>query len=270
MVEKPMKTRHMLIALSGCLATVTLAMALMVLSVALDNRALRREAAALRATLERATAETTALNEERLAARVELTAQQDRLRRLEDRLSRLTDDRDDSGVRAQRARAYVGNRHVGMGWVLPSRLSTNTAGEEAVRDAVVVLDEPARGTLPAGWTNAVQRELVPATTVNYNYPYPYWSTWWPYTWVYCVEPPTNRPNSSLPPLDAQPRLPQPPKPTPQVPSPFLSTRIFQPQTGWVRTPPGRPGGDWISTSPRGISYLSGGRAIQAPTLPQRY
>jgi hypothetical protein len=189
----------------------------------------------------------------------ELATQRKRLEDLSMQVAELksqTDSKTPVAARqAFRVQAYLDNRALGQGWLLPGRSTTNANGE-LVYEPVVVLDPSTRSAL-AGTVakEETESEAPTSVTVNHNYPYPTtYDNVWPAYWVWSVghkRRPGHKPGET-------PSQVQPPATRPT--SPFLSTRIWQPQTGFQQMARGRPGGEWISSSPPGHSYISSGAA----------
>ena len=128
---------------------------------------------------------------------------------------------------AFRVRAFLDNQWVSQGWLVPGRGATNASGQ-LVYEPVVVLDPSARAALTAAKPPAAP-ETPSSITVNHNYPTTT-ETVWPAIWI-AGGGHHQRPD---PPVELPPRFPPQPKPQPQPVSPFLSTRIWQPQTGCSR------------------------------------
>jgi uncharacterized membrane protein YgcG len=251
-----MKTRDMLATIWLGLVIVAVTLGLVTVGVLFDNRQLRQDGRDLRVELDARSTETTGLRAERSSIEEELQAQRQRVEELSVELAELKLRADTNekpvGQPAYRVRAYLENQWVSQGWLVPGRATTNSSGQ-LVYEPVVVLDPSARTALMA----AAPREPAPteptSVTVNHNYPSAY-QTVWPAFWVSTGGKPQHRPK---PPESSTP-FPTQPKPEPQPVSPFLSTRVWQPQTGFQRMAPGRPGGEWISSAPRGHSYISSG------------
>ncbi len=248
-----MKTRDIMATMWVGLVIVAVTLGLVTAGVFLDNRELRREGRDLRVELDARSTEATELKTERSLIEQELRAQRERVEAMSVQLAELklgsAAKEPTVPQQAFRVRAFLENQWVSQGWLVPGRATTNASGQ-LVYEPVVVLDPSARTALTA------VREPAPAPpssiTVNHNYPTTT-DTVWPAIWIAGG----GKHHRPIPPVEL-PRFPTQPKPQPQPVSPFLSTRIWQPQTGWQQMPRGRPGGEWISTSPRGHSYLSGG------------
>jgi hypothetical protein len=249
-----MKTRDLMATMWVGLVIVAVTLGLVTTGVFLDNRDLRREGRDLRGELDARSTEATHLKTERSLIEEELRAQRERVEALSVQLAelKLGAAAKEPAVPQQafRVRAFLDNQWVSQGWLVPGRATTNANGQ-LVYEPVVVLDPSARTALTAAKEPAPEPPTM--VTVNHNYPTTY-DTVWPAYWV--VD--NGKPHRPKPPTEDTPRFPTQPKPQPQPVSPFLSTRIWQPQTGWQQMPRGRPGGEWISSSPRGHSYISSG------------
>jgi hypothetical protein len=254
-----MKTRDLMVTLGVGLLIVALTLGLIAVGVLLDNRQLRQDGRELQAELDDSQAEASGLKTERGMIEEELRAQREKVEELSVQLAELkqrTEPKESAaGQPAYRIRAYLDNQSVGQGWLVPGRSTTNSSGQ-LVYEPVVVLDPSARTALTA----TAPKETVPteptSVTVNHNYPNTYGGVW-PGVWVVSAGQKHRR-------RPGQPPAQVPTQPQPQVqPSPFLSTRIWQPQTGFQQMARGRPGGEWISSAPRGHSYLSSGSARSA-------
>jgi hypothetical protein len=255
------------------LVIVAVTLGLVSAGVMLDNRQLREESRRLRAELDTLGGESAVWQSERQLLEEELGAQRERVTSLSTQLAEMkVETETKSTVVAQtayRVRAYLENQAVGQGWLLPGRSTTNANGG-LVYEPVVVLDPSTRAALTGGnGARKPEAEMPAVVTVNNNYPYPRtYDYTWPGYWVWSTghkgHRPGHKPDDSV--------QPQPPA-SPPV-SPFLSTRIWQPQTGFQQMPRGRPGGDWISSAPRGHSYISSGATRSLGTggspFPARY
>ena len=265
-----MKTRGWMATMWLGLVIVTVTLGFVSVGVLWDNRQLRGQGRDLRIERDALAMESTGLKAERDLIEQELRGHRRRVDELSAQLAELnlrTEAREAAGVQqAYRIRAFLENQVVGQGWLVPGRATTNANGQ-AVYEPVVVLDPPTRPAL----TPAVPKERAAAqpmsVTVNHNYPSAYDGVW-PAYWVWWSGHDGQKPHRPEQPPTESTRFPVQPKPQPQLPSPFLSTRIWQPQTGWQKMPQGRPGGEWISSSPPGHSYVSSGTA--AGTFPVRY
>jgi hypothetical protein len=162
---------------------------------------------------------------------------------------------------AYRVRTYLENRALGQGWLLPGRSTTNASGE-LVYEPVVVLDPSTRSMLATDAAKETEPAPPTSVTVNHNYPSTYDNVW-PAYWVSVRGQKGHRHKPGETPQTLQPPV------SPPV-SPFLSTRIWQPQTGFQQMPRGRPGGEWISSAPRGHSYISSGAGTGVGTFPARF
>jgi hypothetical protein len=129
--------------------------------------------------------------------------------------------------RPVQARTYLGDKFVGMSWVMPMNVRRDAKTGRIWYDQSVRLPEDARGTLTAYVTNVVERE-APAQSTQYverNYyvdrsPYYYW---WP---VATVPPRPPRPNPPTPqPIDPLPPILPPSRP---VPPPSKPPGIYVP------------------------------------------
>ena len=259
-----MRTRDLITTMWVGLVIAALTLGLVAVGVLLDHRQLRQDQRDLRAELDNTRAEASGLRTEREIIEEELRAQRERVDELSVQLGELkqrTEPKETAAAQpSYRIRAYLDNQWVSQGWLVPGRATTNSNGQ-LVYEPVVVLDPSARTAL----TESAPKKTVPteptSVTVNHNYPSSYGGVW-PGVWVVSAGQKHRRPRQ--PPAQA----PMQPQPQVQAASPFLSTRIWQPQTGFQQMARGRPGGEWISSAPRGHSYLSGGSARSA--LPVRH
>ncbi len=264
-----MKTRNLLVTMWVGLVIVALTLGLVSVGVLLDNRQLRQEGRDLRTSWDDSRAEATALKDERASIQEELGAQRQKVEELSAQLAELkvrTEAKEAPvGQQAYRIRAYLNNQWVSQGWLVPGQATTNGNGQ-LVYDPVVVLDPSARTAM----SDSPSNEVVPAeqgsVTINHNYPAQYDGVW-PGVWVWSTGQKHRRPGQHSP---ESPRSSAQPQPQPQPVSPYLSTRVWQPRNGWQQMAPGRPGGEWISSAPRGLSYLSNGGGSRSPSLPVRY
>lgn len=269
-----MRTRDLMATMWIGLVIVAVTLGLVSAGVMLDNRQLREEGRRLRAELDVLGTEATGMKSERQLLEEELEAQRERLEALSTQMAELQLKAESKNpVAAQsayRVRAYLENQALGQGWLLPGRSTTNANGE-LVYEPVVVLDPSTRAAIAstAGARKEPEAAMPASVTVNHNYPYPAtYDNVWPAYWVWFGGHKGHRPGQK--PGDT-PEAQPPLRPSE---SPFLSTRVWQPQTGFQQMPRGRPGGDWISSAPRGHSFISSGapRSVSTgrSTFPARY
>jgi hypothetical protein len=242
-----------------------LTVGLVAIGVLIDNRQLRRDTRDLRADLNAARTEATDLKTDRELIEAELRAHRDSVESLSAQVAelkqRIEPKPTPAATRQQAFRIpiYLDNRQLSQGWLLPGRTSTNAAGQ-TVYEPVVVLDPSARTALTSSAAKPAQASTPASVTVNHNYP-GWYDNVWPGVWFVA----DNQKHRKHGPSDGDSsRFPMQPQPQPLPASPFLSTRIWQPQTGFQQMARGRPGGEWISSAPRGHSYLSSGGRSAAP------
>jgi len=268
-----MKTREVMATMWLGLVIVAVTLGLVSVGVLYDNQQLRQEGRELRAELDALTTESTGLKSERDLIDEELRAERRRVEDLSVQLAELKPRAESkepvARQQAYRIRAFLENRELSQGWLLPGRATTNASGQ-LVYEPVVVLDPSARAALTAGTARQQSAAQPSVVTINHNYPSSHGGVW-P---VYGVWYGGHRPGRPDPKPDEPSRFPIPPRPQPQPVSPFLSAGIWQPGNGWQQMPRGRPGGEWVSSSPRGISYLSSGAGTGATgggaSMPIRY
>lgn len=227
----------------------------------IENRDLRSEARSVRAELSRIQEDAREWTAERELASAELAAQRERVEELSAALASLSNEQTAPAsegsvrlpVQSHRVRAYLGNKDVGMAWLVPNRMRTNAVDGQVSYEPVIVLDDAVRQRVGVTQPEMPAREVSRSTTVNY-YPQLYPSGW-PIYW--------RKLQPKEPGHDVPPPVSTPPKPPPQVASPFLSTRIWHPENGWTQAAPGRPGGEWIS------SGTGSRRPLMTPANPTR-
>lgn len=246
-----MKTKSLLATIGVCLTILTSTLVLIAVVVVQDNRELRRELRTLRADLHRASTEVGQWRAETADATTQLAAKHDELEQLEEAVasskaasSKASDDvAASTAPRACRVRAYLGSQYLGMAWMVPSALPKDAESGRVLYEPVLVLDESLNSKFASHRTDVVEREVSRATTVNYNYAYPYY-------YPVIVGNAGNRP----PGCDTN-QAPVQPKPRPQLPpgifnpanskpflpgKPFLpNEKPFQPGVNQVRTEPVR-------------------------------
>jgi hypothetical protein len=228
----------------------------------IENRELRAEARSVRAELSRVQDQARASTEDREAASAELAAQRGRVEELSAALTSMSQEATDPDrgtsvrlpVQSHRVRAYLGNKEIGMAWLVPNKIRTNAVDGQVSYEPVIVLDDAVLQRFGATQPQMAEREVTRATTVNY-YPQVYPSGW-PIYWRKPQRP--KDPDQSDPPPGSTP-----PERPPQVASPLLSTRLWHPENGWRQAAPGRPGGEWIS------SGTGSRRTLTAPANPAR-
>jgi len=152
-----------------------------------------------------------------------------------------------AALKPYRAEAYLGQKSLGLAWIVPRNLHLDTNSQRFVYEPVVCLDEKLRGHFTAHYTNVVEREIERPVYVNNSYyPEPYYyypARYWPRqtnNWPTQpapgpVQPPPFNPGSgniikqpigtpaekiktypSAPKLPANPAPNQPPQQQPQV------------------------------------------------------
>jgi outer membrane murein-binding lipoprotein Lpp len=251
-----MRIRSMFLASTALAVGMVLVLTGFAAVLVMENRELRSDLRSLRAELDQVRAEGRQWTEAREAASADLATARERVEELSKEVALLKEEGEKQSeavtvrlpLQSHRVRAYLGNQQVGMGWLVPHQFRTNAVDGQVGYEPVIVLDESVREKVGVTQTNVVERDVSRATTVNYNYQ-PAYASSWP---IYRVRPggPGKGP--------AQPPASTPPEPPPAVQSPFLSTQIWHPQN-----PPGRPGGDWISSGTRS------GRGLTPPANPAR-
>jgi hypothetical protein len=227
-----MKTRNLLAAAFICGGVISVLLALFVVVMFLENRALRAELQGLREEAYQATAEAGRLRTESAQASEERVSLRARLTQLEREAAQAPAEATNppalvmtgASPRALRIRTYLGSQPVGSSWLVPTPTRTNSATGQTTYEPVVVLDESARGSLVAYKTNVVERDVYRATTVNHHYPwgYPYNYGWWPAVWVAG----TNQ-NRVCPPQPS-PHPPPVTKPMPEEPGVFFPRTVWKP------------------------------------------
>jgi hypothetical protein len=244
-----MKTKNLLAAVGVGFTILTSSLVLIAVVVVQDNRELRKELRVLRADLQAARTDVVQLRRETTDAAAQLAAKHDELGDLEEELARSNaanhkasgNAYGSTGPRAYRVRTYLGSRYVGMAWMVPSPLPKDAESGPVAYEPVLVLDESVKGNLEVRTTNIVEREGSRATTVNYNYAYPYY-------YPVVVWNGDNRP----PNCDTN-QVPVQPTPPPRLPpgifnpvnsKPFLPGKPFLP-----REVPVRPSGNQVRTEP---------------------
>jgi hypothetical protein len=249
-----MKLRNLTLLLAAGLGTVTVASTVVTVATLLDNRQLRREVREARLEGNRAAAEARRQEEQDR----EVAARDEQLRNRETELAELQSRATNNApapaaaARPVRVRTYLGQRYLGLAWIVPGQAAKDPATGQMAYEPVVLMDESIREAVGVSKTNVVEREVVRPTTVNYNYSYPY-QIWWPVVWA-----PATKPKGGSPPRS--PRIPPPGTRAPQDGEPFLSTKFYQPpeKPFLPSLPP--------STRPGPGNASAGGGSISRPGL----
>lgn len=242
-----MKTKSLMATLGVCLTIVTSTLVLIAVVVVRDNRELRRELRTLCTDMNRASIEAVQLRAESADAMTQLAAKHDELEELEESVAKSNatapKESDDAvastAPRTWRVRAYLGGQYLGMAWMVPTALPKDAESGRVLYEPVLVLDESLKGKFAANSADRVEREVSRATTVNYNYAYPYY-------YPVLIGKPGNHPpgcETNQPPVPSkpQPQLPpgifNPVNSKPFVPGkPFLpKEKPFQPRVNQART-----------------------------------
>ncbi|HKS37215.1 MAG TPA: hypothetical protein VJW76_08510 [Verrucomicrobiae bacterium] len=226
-----MKIKNLLAVVGVGFTILSSSLIVIAVVVVQDNRELRTELRAVRADLNEARAEAGQVREEAAVATAELASKHDQVEGLEEELAtaKAANLKASSAAerspapRAYRVRTYLGSRYIGMAWMVPSPLPKDAESGQVAYEPVLVLDESVKSNFELRTTNVVEREVSRATTVNYNYAYPY------YYPVFVSSGGHRPPNCDTNPVPAQPKLP--------TPSPRLPPGIFNP----VNSKPFLPG-----------------------------
>jgi len=249
-----MKTNNLLTTAGVCLTIFTSSLVLIAVVVVQDNRELRKELRALRTDLQESRTAVGQLRQETDDATAQLVAKRDELEELEEELARSRPAHPKSAEtaaastapRAFRVRTYLGGRFIGMAWMVPSPLPKDAESGQVSYEPVLVLDESLKSNLESRPTNVVDREVSRATTVNYNYAYPY------YYPVFVGNGGNRPPNCQTNQIPAQPTLPAPPRSPPGIfnpvnSKPFLPGKPFLPPEK-----PFRPSSNQVRTESVGV------------------
>jgi hypothetical protein len=179
-----------------------------------ENRNLRRENQKLWADLHSTKNQAQDLEEEKSEATTKLAAKHGEVQALEAKLGKAEADAQNAKTnvaaaggqlfRPYQVRAFVGNRPVGRGWVMPSNVTKDPKTGQINFEPVVVLEEASKKAFTE--TNYVERDVVRYSTLNYNYnPYPYYWYYYPYSYyrpgltnIPPIMPPNNQPTPSGP------------------------------------------------------------------------
>jgi hypothetical protein len=260
-----MKLRNLTLLLAASLGTVALACAVVTVATLLDNRQLRREIREARLEGNRAAAEAQRNGDQDR----ELAAREEQLRNVEAELAELRSraitnaPAPAAAARPVRVRTYLGQRYLGLAWIVPGQAAKDPATGQMAYEPVVLMDESIREAVGVSKTNIVEREVVRPTTVNYNYSYPY-QIWWPVVWA-----PATRAKEGPP--HRAPRIPPPGTRAPQEGEPFLSTRFYQPpEKPFLPSlpPPTRTGAGHVSAGGGSASISGLNTMSSARTGPQ--
>ena len=264
-----MKIRDLTILLATSFGTIAAASMIVTVVLVFDNRGLRQEMRDLRRSWDTAAGESQRLKLERSETENAFTAQGERLKQIEAELvavrsSVLTNAASaPQPARAHRAAVYLGQQYLGQGWVAPGQAATDPNTGQVRHAPIVLLDPAVRAGIAAGKTNVVEREVASATTVNHNYPYPYYDYWWyPSVWTTS----TNGDGCARP--ERPPQLPPPPSQTQADVRYLTATRSYtqppRPLAPPVQTPRMRVDLPIQPMSPGRALPVSGTRRLSSP------
>lgn len=212
-----MKARSSAVLLAGVMSGVTLSLLCVTGALLWESRSLQRQ-------LGMALSEANELRGQQTAAQTELASQRNQLATLTAEVRRLQDDStaDEEAPspaipNATRAGIYVGNRMVGLGWVVTS--GTDGTGQGAGGGALsrVVLDPPAYPTATGENTATPGASGSASPAAGYAYQYQTSTYSWGYPWLYTYGW-VDWPGCTNPPLEAFPSAPGVTPPTETVPA----------------------------------------------------
>lgn len=246
-----MKTRNLLTTAAVCLTILTSSLVLIAVVVVQDNRELRQELRALRTDLQEARTDVGQSRQETDDATAKLAAKRDELEVMEEEFATSTANAKaadtaaaSAALRAYRVRTYLGGRYIGMAWMVPSPLPKDAESGKVAYEPVLVLDESMKSNFELRTTNVVEREVSRATTVNYNYAYPYYypvAVWSGGNWP---------PNCNTNQAPAQPA--PPPRQAPGIFNPVNSKPFLPGKPFLPRDKPFRPSNNQVRTESVGV------------------
>jgi len=235
-----MKAKPPLVLATGILSGVTLSLVCVGVALFWEGRSLRHQ-------LTSTTIESARLRLQQESAEDDLEAQRAQLDALATEVEQLRQaaaapgDGDAATRQARRARVYLGDRVVGLGWVWASPPGTNNQDSGAASLANVMLDLQPEAL--AGSPRAAGD--VADTSPARGYAYQYWSqpyAYWPYLytsgwieWPGYTNPPALNGGVSLPPAD--PPSTRPPAPSVTPAPTFAAVPRGSPAAWRTRFPP---------------------------------